>query len=104
MFGRYPTATVTVEELGQLPQVFTLGEVTQRKVDAMINVKGDDRPVSFDVKVRLDAGALNILGRTSFTWQELGMSAPNIANRIKVEDRVKVEILIVATPSLESGG
>ena len=102
MFPDHPTATFTVTDLGELPNPLPAGEVITREVAGELSVGGVVKPLTFAVEARRDPNALFILGRTSFTWQELEIPPPNIPGRIQVKDEVRVEVLLSAVP--EPGG
>ena len=102
MFPDHPTATFTVTDLGELPNPLPAGEVITREVAGELSVAGVVKPLTFAVEARRDPNALFILGRTSFTWQELEIPPPNIPGRIQVKDEVRVEVLLSAVP--EPGG
>lgn len=102
MFPNHPTATFTVAALGELPNPLPAGEVISREVAGELSIGGVVKPLTFAVEARRDPNALFILGRTTFTWQELEIPPPNIPGRIQVKDEVSVEVLLSALP--ESGG
>lgn len=102
MFPNHPTATFTVTDLGELPNPLPAGEVITREVAGELSVGGVVKPLTFAVEARRDPNALFILGRTSFTWQELEIPPPNIPGRIQVKDEVRVEVLLSTVP--EPGG
>ncbi len=103
MFPADPVATFTVTDLDQLPEPFTVGEVVAREVAGQLAIRGVTKPVTFAVEARLDSEKLFILGRTTFTWDELEIPPPNIPGRIQVKDEVRVEVLLSATPTLAGG-
>ena len=102
MFPNHPTATFTVADLGELPNPLPAGEVITREVAGELSIGGVVKPLTFAVEARRDPNALFILGRTTFTWEELEIPPPNIPGRIQVKDEVQVEVLLSAVP--ESGG
>ena len=103
MFPDHRVATFTVANLGELPNPFTVGEVITREVPGQLAIAGITKPITFAVEARLDPEQLFILGRTTFTWEELEIPPPNIPGRIQVKDEVRVEVLLSATPTLAGG-
>ena len=99
MFQDSPVAVFTVDVLGVLPPEFFSGETFTRQVTGSLNVNGGDFPLTFDLEIRNDGDLLNILARTVFTWDQLGIRVPNISNIVSVEDEVSVQLLLVAVPS-----
>lgn len=98
MFPNDRVATFTVSDLGELPDPLPEGEVISREVAGELTIMGVTKPIVFDVEARQDPDKLFILGRTSFTWDELEIPPPNIPGRIAVQDEVKVEVLLSAVP------
>ncbi len=103
MFPNNPVATFTVPDLGPLPEPIAVGESITRQVEGQLSIRGITKPVTFEVEARLDPEALFILGRTSFTWDELEIPPPNIPGRIQVKDEVSVEVLLSAVPTMAAG-
>ena len=104
MFPRDPIAVITIEDIGQLPSGFADGETVMAQVAANLNIQGADVPLTFDVEARDDGDVVFILGRTTFTWDQIKVRAPNIRGIVQVQDEVRVEVLLVATPKSPSGG
>ena len=98
MFPNDPIATFTVTDLGELPNPLPPGEVITREVAGELAIHGVVKPLTFAVEARRDPDALFILGRTTFTWDELEIPPPNIPGRIQVKDEVRVEVLLSAVP------
>ena len=103
MFPDHRVATFTVANLGELPNPFTIGEAIAKEVEGQLTVRGVTKPITFAVEARLDPEQLFILGRATFTWEELEIPPPNIPGRIQVKDEVRVEVLLSATPTLAGG-
>ena len=98
MFPDHRTATFTVSDLGDLPDPLPEGVVIARQVQGELSIKGVTKPITFDVEARKDPDKLFILGRTTFTWDDLELPPPNIPGRIEVKDEVRVEVLLSAVP------
>ena len=98
MFPDHRTATFTVADLGDVPDPLPEGEVITREVQGELNIRGVTKPILFQIESRLDPGKLFVVGRTTFTWDELEIPPPNIPGRIQVKDEVRVEVLLAATP------
>ena len=103
MFPDHPTATFTLGDMGPLPLGFTKGDVVEAQVTGMLNIRGIDVLLTFEIEARDDGDSLFILGRTSFTWADFGMSTPTAVLVVSVEDEVKVEVLIAAKPLAARG-
>ena len=98
MFPDHRTATVTVSDLGDLPDPLPEGEEITRQVQGELSIKGVTKPIIFEVVARKDPDKLFVLGRTTFTWDDLELPPPNIPGRIEVKDEVRVEVLLSAVP------
>ena len=98
MFPNDRTATFTVSDLGDLPDPLPEGEEIARQVQGELSIKGVTKPITFEVVARKDPDKLFVLGRTSFTWDDLELPPPNIPGRIQVKDEVQVEVLLSAVP------
>lgn len=98
MFRNSPVAVFTVNELNDLPPEFFSGETFNRQVAGTLNINGIDVPLTFDLEIRNDGDVLNVLGRTVFTWEQVGMRVPTAQLVVSVEDEVSVQLLLVARP------
>ena len=96
MFPDHPVATFTVENAGELPPEFSEGEQFERQAAGTLNVNGRDVPMTFELEVRNDGNVLNILGRTSFTWEQLDIPVPTARSVVRVADEVFVQVLVIA--------
>ena len=98
MFPNDPVVTFTLPDAGLLPKEFTDGETAIGQVTGQLDIRGFQAPVAFEIEARDDGDVVYILGRTTFTWEDLGLTAPNLSF-VQVEDKVHVEILIAARPA-----
>ncbi len=96
MFPDTPDAMVTVEQLPELPQSFFDGEETMGKVGGSLQIGDRVTPLEFDVTARHDGSAVNILGLTTFTWEQLGLDKPTARSVVYLADEVRVQVLLVA--------
>ena len=96
MFPDTPTATVTVERLPDLPQSFLDGEETSGTLEGSLRIGDTVAPLTFDVDARHDGNVINVLGRTTFTWEQLGLPKPTARSVVYLGDEVRVQVLIVA--------
>ena len=98
MFPNSPTATFTVEKIGEVPDMFYKGEKVIRQVNGTLDIRGTTVPLTFELEVRNDGNILNIVGRTTFSWEQLQIPVPSARSVLWVDDNVKVEILILGQP------
>ena len=96
MFPDTPEAVVTVNQLPDLPQTFFNGETTTGQLDGSLQIGDTVTPLVFDVEARHDGDVINVLGRTTFTWEQLGLSKPTARSVVYLADEVEVQVLLVA--------
>ena len=96
MFPDHPVATFTVESVGELPPEFSEGEPFERQAAGTLNVNGRDVSMTFELEVRNDGNVLNILGRTSFTWEQFDIPVPTARSVVRVAEEVFVQVLVIA--------
>lgn len=96
MFPDTPEAIVTVDQLPDLPQSFLDGETTTGQLDGSLQIGDTVTPLVFDVEARHDGEVINVLGRTTFTWEQLGLAKPTARSVVYLADEVRVQVLLVA--------
>ena len=94
--SRQPTATVTIDSIGALPEQYTAGDIVQRRVAGRLKIFDFEGPITFAVEARLDGGQLSILGTTQFRWADFHVAPPNVLGIVQVQDEVHARILLVA--------
>ena len=107
MFGSHRSATFTAGDVGALPEEFTRGEVATGSGTGQLEIRGITVPLALEIEARDDGDVINIIGRTTFTWDEFQIPVPRARSVVSIEDEVRVEILLVVRPqgssSLRSG-
>ncbi len=98
MFGDHQFATFTVPDVGPLPEGFDAGETVTATVSGSLDIRGITVPMEFDIEARDDGSGLFILGRTTFTWQELDIPPPTAPSVASIENEVRVEVLLAVAP------
>ncbi|MDE2860054.1 MAG: YceI family protein [Chloroflexota bacterium] len=98
MFGQYPVAVFTVEDIGGIPDGLAEGEEVATRVEGSVEVHGGVFPLEFEIQARDDGDSLFILGRTTFTWDQLEVPRPEARSVVSIEDDVRVEILLAVVP------
>ena len=96
LFPGTPEAVVTVDQLPDLPQSFFDGEVTTGQLDGTLQIGETVAPLVFDVEARHDRTSISIVGRTAFTWDELGLTKPSARSVVYLADEVGVQVKLVA--------
>ena len=98
MFGEHPTGVVTVRGVNNLPSGFASGETVTGEVEGELQIRGVTVPLTFEVEARDDGNVVFILGRTTFTWDELQIPKPTARSVVSLDDEVRVEVLLSVTP------
>ena len=96
LFPDTPEAIVTVDQLPDLPQSFVDGEETIGQLNGSLQIGETVTPLIFDVTARQDGDTINVLGKTMFTWEQLGLAKPSARSVVYLADEVRVEVLLVA--------
>ena len=96
LFADDPYAIFTVVELPKLPQSFFDGEETSGELNGSLQIGEAITPLEFEVTARHDGDVVNILGRTNFTWKQLGLTKPSARSVVYLGDEVRVQILLIA--------
>ncbi len=98
MFNQFPLAIFTVGDIGEIPDGLAEGEEVTTQVDGLLEVHGGEFPITFDIQARDDGDSMFILGRTTFTWDQVEVPRPQAQSVVSIEDEVRVEILLAVVP------
>ena len=96
--AHYPLAQFTVSKLSDLPVQYKPGDTVTRNVAGTLELNGIEKPWTFAVEGRLRDGILSLHGTTDFRWEDFQMSPPASPVLLHVDDKVHVEVLVVAKP------
>jgi polyisoprenoid-binding protein YceI len=99
--SRFPTAEFVPTEMVGLPSTLpTSGEVTFQ-LTGDLTVHGVTRPSTWEVKAQVvDGRELVGSATTNFTFSDFGMSVPNVARVLSIEETIRLEYdfhLVVAS-------
>ncbi len=95
LFPDTPEAVVTVDSLPDLPQSFIDGEQTTGMVSGSLQIGDTVTLLTFDVEARHDGSSISVLGKTTFTWDQLGLSKPTARSVVYLADEVSVQVLLI---------
>ncbi|MCY4581762.1 MAG: YceI family protein, partial [Chloroflexi bacterium] len=98
MFPGQPSASVAFGDLTPLPGGFTNGDEVTTEVAGTLNINGMDVPLTFEITARDDGNTVFVLGRSMFTWDQIGEPVPTARSVVSVEDEVRVEVLLALKP------
>ena len=98
MFPDHPKATFTLEDVGALPSGLAEGEEVKAQIAGVLNIRGADFPLVFDITAQDRGDSFSIRGRTKFTWDDLGINRPAVSVVLKLGDEVEVRIALTVKP------
>ena len=98
MFPDQPSATVRFGDLRPLPDGFTDSVEVSTTATGELNINDLTHPLVFDIEARDDGEVVYVVGRTTFTWEDIGMPPPSARIVVSVEDEVRVEVLLALRP------
>ena len=98
MFSTHPDAQVTVPSTLPLPEGFGAGNAVTTQVEATVSLLGGEFPLTFDIEARDDGDSVFVLGRSTFTWDQFGITKPTARSVVSIEDDVQVEVLLALEP------
>ena len=99
MFPNQPAAEVAFGDLTPLPDGFADGDTATADVTGTLRINGMDVPLTFAVEARDDGDVVYVVGRSSFTWDDIGEPVPTARSVVSVGDEVRVEVLLALTPT-----
>ena len=98
MFPDSQYATFAVTDGGPVPEGLASGQEVSAQVTGSLQIRDVTVPLMFEVESRDDGGSMFILGRTTFTWEQLSISPPKASVVTSIEDDVRVEVLLALVP------
>ncbi len=98
MFPGQPSAMVAFGDLRPLPDGFTDGEEVSTTATGELSINDVTHPLEFEVEARDDGDVVYVVGRTTFTWADIGIDPPSARIVVSVEDEVRVEVLLALRP------
>lgn len=98
MFGEHPTGIFTVDGLNELPDGFAEGEEVSGEISGDLSIRGVTTPITFVGEARDDGTVIHMVGRTTFTWDQLQIPKPTAPVVVSLEEEVRVEVLLSARP------
>lgn len=96
---QFPLAEYAITGVENWPGPLQPGQQSTFKLDGQMTIHGTTKPVTFETTATLNGNAITGTATTSFTFQDFGMSPPDISGFVKAEDTIKLEVTISATKS-----
>jgi polyisoprenoid-binding protein YceI len=101
--SQYPTATFKATRVTGVPAEFTSAE-TVLQMTGMLELNGQTKEVTWELKVKKDGEILSVLGTTKFRYDYFGITKPDIAGFVSVEDEVTLQVQVFAAPAGAAAG
>ncbi len=101
MFPGQPSASVSFGDLTPLPDGFTNGDPVSTEATGTLRINDMDVPLVFTIEARDDGdidGIVYVVGRSTFTWDQIGEPVPTARSVVSVEDEVRVNVLLALRP------
>lgn len=93
---QYPFAEFRIEGIEGFPTSYQEGEEVAVRLVGTMTIRGTSRPLVFDARARYGGGTLTGVAHTAFKLTDFGLSPPNIAGFVTVEDEIRLQIILVA--------
>jgi polyisoprenoid-binding protein YceI len=97
--SRFPNATFVAKSLSGPVASLNPSTDTELKLTGMLEIRGVQKEVTWDVKAKRDGNVVTALATVNFKFAEFGVPVPNIAGFVSVEDDVTLQIQITAQQS-----
>ena len=94
--SEFPTATFTLTEPVTLEAVPASGSVVKAQATGDLTIAGETRSVKAEVEVRSDGSTAEIAGTIPITFEDFGVTAPNLGF-VSVEPTGSVEFALAAS-------
>lgn len=94
--GRFPTTTFTATKVTGFPAQLSATQDSTMQLTGILDLHGVKKEVTWEVKAKKDGGVLTALATLNFKYADFGITAPNIAGFVSVEDNVTLQVQLVA--------
>jgi polyisoprenoid-binding protein YceI len=92
---RFPIATFVLAEAIEVPDEAISGEtLVALTLGGDLTIHGVTKRVSIPAEARLNGDRIEVLGALTFSFSDFGMTPPDIAGFVQVEDDATLEMLI----------
>jgi polyisoprenoid-binding protein YceI len=96
---QFPIAEFAITGVENWPGPLQPGQQSNFRLDGQMTIHGMTKPVTFDATAILNGDVITGTATTSFTFQDFGMSPPDISGFVKAEDTIKLDVTITAAKS-----
>ena len=88
---KYPQATFVASGPVEIPKDAVDGKVVTVQFDGDMTLHGATKKVSLPLQVQRNGNQIRIVGNYDFTWEDFGMTPPNVAGFVSVTGNPKLE-------------
>jgi len=93
---QFPYAEFVIERVDGFPIEYQEGQEVSLQISGTMTIRGTSRPMTFDVQARYGGGVLTGVAHATFRLTDFGLSPPNIAGFVTVEDEMQLQVVLVA--------
>lgn len=93
--SKYPTTTFTATSISGLPAEFGATD-TILQLTGTLDLHGVQKEVTWELKVKQDGDILSVLGTTEFKYSDFGITKPDIAGFVSVDENVTLQVQLFA--------
>jgi len=90
----YPTATFVLTETIEVPAEALAGATVDVTLIGDLTIHGVAKPVSIPAQARLNGDRIEVVGALTFPFSDFGMTPPDVAGFVQVEDDASLELLV----------
>jgi polyisoprenoid-binding protein YceI len=94
--SKFPTATFTATKVTGYDASLAADAEQTLQLTGTLSVHGVDKEVTWAVKAKKQGNVITGLATVTFAFEEFGMSPPDIAGFVSVQDHVTLQVQIVA--------
>jgi polyisoprenoid-binding protein YceI len=91
---RFPTATFVLTETIDVPGEALAGATVDVTLTGDLTIHGVTKSVAIPAQARLNGDRIEIVGALTFPFADFGMTPPDVAGFVQVEDDATLELLI----------
>ena len=95
-FGTYPDATFVAESIEGAPTSYSPGEEVSFKMVGQLTIHETTQPATFDITAKHEDGTITGTGTTNLKMTDFGITPPDFANTLTVQDDFVVNITFTA--------
>lgn len=97
--SRFPTATFVATSVSGPLDALNPETDTDLQLTGMLELRGVQREVTWDVKAKRDGNVLTAVAQVNFRYADFGIPVPNIGGFVTVEEDVTLQVLLTAQAS-----